>query len=62
MMENKALPTQDEFKRYLEVQRSGRFNMITEATYAQCEACLDRGTYWAIINNYNELLKQHQQT
>jgi hypothetical protein len=36
--------------------------MIAEATFAQCEACLDRDTYWAIINNYNELMEQHELT
>jgi hypothetical protein len=61
-MNNTALPTQEQFKRYLEVQQSGRFNMIAEATFAQCEACLDRDTYWAIINNYNELMEQHELT
>lgn len=51
--------TEEEFRRYVNVQKGGYYNMLTEAGMAMEDAGLDRDTYFAIINNYNELSQKY---
>lgn len=47
--------TRDEFEAYEKVRRSGKFNMIMEATDAADAAGLDRDRYMLVIKNYTSL-------
>ena len=58
-MENKTLPTKEDFEAYRKVQNSGNFNMITEADKAARTAGLDIGTYFEVIRNYNSLAQMY---
>ena len=42
------------FKRYLKVQMSGVYNMITEAQEAADMAGLSEEEYWDVIKHYSE--------
>ena len=45
--------TKEMFKEYKDVQESGEFNMLDPR--ARKGTSLDRGQWYAIISNYNEL-------
>lgn len=47
--------TKEEFDLYRNVQMSGEYNMITQASDAMEAADLDKETYWTIIKNYSYL-------
>ena len=51
----------DKFKRYLKVQQSGQYNMITEATQAANSAGLTLEEYKDIIRNYNMYKKLYDE-
>lgn len=47
----------DLFNMYYEIQMSGKYNMVTQATTASMEAGLTIDEYVYVINNYDELHK-----
>lgn len=47
--------TEEEFDLYKNVQMSGEYNMITQASDAAEAADLDKETYWTILKNYGYL-------
>lgn len=48
-----------EFKRYVAVQFSGLYNMITEARWAMDMIEMDMDTYCKIQDNYKELVEKY---
>lgn len=46
---------QEMFERYEKVRSEGKYNMITEANYAMCDAGLSREEYFYVIKHYMEL-------
>ena len=49
--------TEEMFKEYKDVQESGEFNMLDPR--ARKATSLDRGQWYVIIHNYNELNKKY---
>lgn len=49
------MPTREQFEAYVEVQNSGRWNMIMDAKEAAHDAGLDLATYFEVIKNYSKL-------
>ena len=47
------------FKRYVAIQYSGMYNMITEANSVWELANMPQKEYWAIQDNYSELVKKY---
>jgi hypothetical protein len=43
------------FDRYVRVQKSGKFNMLTDSRRAQAAARLSRDAYWFVVENYSAL-------
>lgn len=50
--------TKDEFMSYYNVQMSGRYNMIMEASMVMAETGLSKEKYFEIINNYSKYRKE----
>lgn len=50
--------TAKNFKAYLEVQSSGKYNMFSQ--YAIYESGLDKETYMNILKNYSELVEKYK--
>ena len=44
--------TKEQFEAYVKVQKSGKYNMLTQAYTAMLEAGLDEETYFEIIRDY----------
>lgn len=51
--------TAKEFKRYLEVQKSGKYNMFSEE--AQFATGLYHDVYMHIMKNYKQLIEQYKE-
>lgn len=51
--------TKEHFLRYVEVQKSGKYNMITEMVLASKEANLTIKQYLEIIKNYSQLKEKY---
>lgn len=56
-----AFPTKEQFEAYKRVQKSGRYNMVMDATSARLEAGLDEATYWQIISSYAMLEAEYSE-
>ena len=46
------------FQKYIKVQASGRYNMITEARFVMNEIGASKAEYLAILENYSDLRKK----
>ena len=49
------MPTEDAFRRYVFVQREGKFNMMTQVTEAMTAAGLSYDTYALVQQHYEAL-------
>ena len=49
------------FRRYKEVQGSGRFNMFIDCIQAAKEAGLSMYQYKFVMNNYEDLIEEYEQ-
>jgi len=47
------MPTFAEFKAYETVRKSGKFNMVTEASSAAAMAGISMNSYWNVLKNYD---------
>ncbi len=54
------MPTEEEFKQYVKVQRGGQYNMFDSR--ARIAAGLEKSTYFAIMGHYDELAKLYPDT
>lgn len=51
--------TKEKFLAYYQVQKSGKYNMIMEATPAMKDAGLTREEYFNIIKNYGKYYNEY---
>lgn len=51
--------TKEHFLRYVKVQKSGKYNMITEWVDACNKANLTKEQYFEIIKNYSDLKEKY---
>lgn len=54
------MPTREQFEAYVEVQNSGRWNMLMNAKEAAHDAGLDLATYFDVIKNYSSLVDKYK--
>jgi hypothetical protein len=54
--------TEEEFNRYVQVQKNGWFNMVMDAHQAMKVAQLEPEVYWTIVENYGELKEEFERS
>ena len=58
-MEQKELPSREDFEAYELVRQAGSFNMITQARSASLAADLPMDRYMAVLKSYTALMTMY---